>query len=96
MGGLKIPHMGWNWVHKQKQSSLFKDFDEVPRFYFVHSYYIRCNRPEDILGTAEYGSEFTCCFSKDNVFGVQFHPEKSHRYGMTLLKGFLSLTMQNA
>lgn len=85
----KIPHMGWNFVNNQKGSSLFEDFTEIPRFYFVHSYYMKCNEADDILGISNYGIDFHSAFEKDNIFGVQYHPEKSHRFGMTLLKGFL-------
>lgn len=85
----KIPHMGWNFVKNQKGSSLFEDFTEIPRFYFVHSYYMKCNEADDILGISNYGIDFHSAFEKDNIFGVQYHPEKSHRFGMTLLKGFL-------
>lgn len=88
----KIPHMGWNFVKKEKSSVLFDDFSEVPRFYFVHSYYMKCNNPQDVLGVTNYGIDFDSAFEKDNIFGVQYHPEKSHRFGMTLLKGFLKQT----
>jgi imidazole glycerol-phosphate synthase subunit HisH len=86
---LKVPNMGWNFVDVKK-NGLFAGINE-PRFYFVHSYYIKSNNPEDISATAEYGLEYTCGFSNDNLFGVQFHPEKSHKYGMKLLLNFASL-----
>jgi glutamine amidotransferase len=87
--GLRVPHMGWNTVTPTKDSILFKKStpDEI-RFYFVHSYYMHCQNNNDILATCYYGQEFTCAVNKDNVFGVQFHPEKSHRFGFNLLKSF--------
>jgi len=87
---LKIPNIGWNDIAIKKESEIFKGIDS-PRFYFVHSYYIQSNQTSDILASADYGIEYTCAFSKDNLFGVQFHPEKSHKYGMKLLTNFASL-----
>lgn len=86
---LKIPHMGWSFVKKTKPSILLDDFTESPRFYFVHSYYVKCNEEKDILGITNYGIDFHSAFEKNNIFGVQYHPEKSHKFGITLLKGFL-------
>lgn len=89
---LKIPHMGWNDVRFVKKISLLENMYENPRFYFVHSYHVQCNKAEDILGTANYGGyEFTCAVAKENIIGVQFHPEKSHKYGLLLLKNFAQL-----
>jgi len=90
-GSLKTPHMGWNTVDIRTESLLFKDMYEEPRFYFVHSYYVRCNSSEDILTTTRYGIEFCSSFMKDNIFGVQFHPEKSHKFGIKLLKNFAEM-----
>lgn len=87
---LKIPNMGWNDVLPKKEDTLLKGIPS-PRFYFVHSYYVQSNQPSDILATAEYGIEYTCAFSKGNLSGVQFHPEKSHKYGMQLLTNFAQL-----
>lgn len=84
---LKIPNMGWNDISVKKENKLFSGI-ELPRFYFVHSYFVQSNHSTDILATAEYGMEYTCAFSKENLFGVQFHPEKSHKYGMKLLTNF--------
>lgn len=88
---LKIPHMGWNYVRPVKSNPLISN-SERSRFYFVHGYYVECSREEDVLATATYGSEFSCVVSRDNIFGVQFHPEKSHRFGMGLLEGFLRVS----
>jgi imidazole glycerol-phosphate synthase subunit HisH len=89
-GDLKIPHMGWNEVRDTGRSTLFAGFDHVPRFYFVHSYHVCCDRPEDVIATSIYGHEFSAAVGKDNIMGTQFHPEKSHRYGMQLLRNFSS------
>lgn len=89
---LKIPHMGWNEVVPAKQSNLFLGMEEESRFYFVHSYFVECRNNEDVLARTSFGNTFTSVVQKDNVVGVQFHPEKSHRYGMMLLKNFDSLS----
>jgi len=88
---LKVPHMGWNYIKVVKENAIFKEVDENTRFYFVHSYHVICNKNEDILATTLYGYEFVSAINKDNIFGVQFHPEKSHKFGMKLLKKFLEL-----
>lgn len=88
---LKIPHMGWNTVKPVDQSGLFAGFDELPRFYFVHSYHVCCKDPGDVLATASYGYEFTAAVRRGNVMGTQFHPEKSHKFGMRMLKNFATL-----
>ena len=85
---LKIPHMGWNGVHHKKSHPLWHDIAEGSRFYFVHSYYID---PEDqaiVEATTDYGFEFVSAIGRDNVFAVQFHPEKSAQDGLQLLKNF--------
>jgi imidazole glycerol-phosphate synthase subunit HisH len=84
---LSIPHIGWNKSILTSKSDLFKNLDEN-RFYFVHSYHVVCDNEENILATVDYGREFTCGICKDNIYGVQFHPEKSHKFGMRLLKNF--------
>lgn len=89
LGGLKIPHMGWNEVKLKHVHPLFPDRSAEERFYFVHSYHIRCDRQEDILATAHYGYDFTCAVSRNNIIGVQFHPEKSHRFGMEVMQRFI-------
>lgn len=87
--GLKIPHMGWNVVKFRKVSPILKDIEEGQRYYFVHSYHAVCDNPENILMSCEYGYEFPAAISDNNIYGVQFHPEKSHRFGMRLLENFV-------
>ena len=86
---LKIPHMGWNLVSRQKESRLFSTNNTAPRFYFVHSYHVVCAHHEYVLTTSNHGYEFVSAFEQDNILGVQFHPEKSHRFGMELLRNFI-------
>ena len=86
--GLKVPHMGWNVVRKAKVSPLLDENEEEVRFYFVHSYFVQCAHREDVLLTATYGHDFDAAFARDNILGVQFHPEKSHKFGMGLLRNF--------
>lgn len=88
---LKIPHMGWNSVLQKKKSKLFYDISEESLFYFVHSYYVNCERKEDVLATTNYMLEFDSSFEKDNIFATQFHPEKSHQSGLKLLQNFANL-----
>ena len=85
----KIPHMGWREVKLNKQSKLFNEMFEEPRFYFVHSYHPVLENPEDALMTADYGYSFVAGMEHDNIMGVQFHPEKSHKFGMKLLDNFV-------
>ena len=85
----KIPHMGWNFITQHKTSRLFNNMDSDPRFYFVHSYYFRADNQEDILTSTTYEKEFTSSVERGNILGVQFHPEKSHKFGMMLLKNFV-------
>ncbi|MBT1700915.1 imidazole glycerol phosphate synthase subunit HisH [Fulvivirgaceae bacterium PWU4] len=87
---LKVPHMGWNYLTVKKENALI-EADEKKRFYFVHSYYVKCNVESDILAESHYGFKFTCSLNRDNIFGAQFHPEKSHKFGMKLYKNFASL-----
>ncbi|MCX8059000.1 MAG: imidazole glycerol phosphate synthase subunit HisH [Spirochaetes bacterium] len=87
---LKIPHMGWNIVNLRKNSKLFYGMEnQENRFYFVHSYAVNCFDLTDILTTTFYGYDFVSSFEKENIIGVQFHPEKSHKFGMQLLKNFI-------
>jgi imidazole glycerol-phosphate synthase subunit HisH len=84
----KIPHMGWNDTYFSKKSRLFENMPEEPRFYYVHSYHVQPKNTEDILSTCTYGYNFVGGLERENIIGVQFHPEKSHEYGMTVLKNF--------
>lgn len=86
---LKIPHMGWNTVAVKKNNKLFKGLENDARFYFVHSYHVVCKDREDVAAVTNYGYDFASSVSRENVLGVQFHPEKSHRFGMELLKNFV-------
>jgi glutamine amidotransferase len=89
--GLRIPHMGWNTLKIYRDNPLIPPTGEEQRFYFVHSYRVVCYQREDVIAVADYGGEFVAAFQRENIFGVQFHPEKSHRFGMMLLKRFLEL-----
>ena len=86
---LKIPHMGWTDVELNKSSLLFKNMYDEPRFYFVHSYYPTLTDEKDVLLYANYGYPFAAAVEHENIMGVQFHPEKSHKYGMKLLENFV-------
>ena len=89
---LKIPHMGWNRVSIKKTNLLISaEKDAEQRFYFVHSYYVHAKNQDDIMCSTYYGHEFCSGFSHANIMGVQFHPEKSHRFGMTLMKKFIQI-----
>jgi imidazole glycerol-phosphate synthase subunit HisH len=85
---LKVPHMGWNNVHPVKTSKLTLNFDDETRFYFVHSYYVKADNAEDVLTTTHYGIDFDSIIQHENIYGAQFHPEKSHKFGMRLLENF--------
>jgi glutamine amidotransferase len=89
-GRLKIPHMGWNAVRSTRSDSLFKDLAE-PAFYFVHSYHVVCREPADVLAWCEHGYAFAAAVQRGQVMGTQFHPEKSHKYGLKLLTNFAEL-----
>ena len=88
---LKIPHMGWNLVTKKTESVLTKNFTDEFRFYFVHSYHVKCDNPINSILTTNYGYEFDSAIQNENVFGAQCHPEKSHKYGMQLLSNFANI-----
>jgi glutamine amidotransferase len=90
LGVEKIPHMGWNWVKKIKKSKLLEGLDEESRYYFVHSYHMVVNNTEDILLETNYGYEFVSAVEKENILGVQFHPEKSHKFGLKLYSNFIN------
>ena len=86
----KIPHMGWNQVYQMKKHPLWKGIEDGTRFYFVHSYYVQPENKNDIAAKTDYAAEFTSAAARDNIFATQFHPEKSQKAGLTLLKNFLS------
>ena len=88
---LKVPHMGWNNVRQGSQNPLITDGKMEQRFYFVHTYKVVADRPEIIIGVTNYGGDFCAAFRSNNIFGVQFHPEKSHKFGIELLKHFINL-----
>ncbi len=89
--GLKIPHMGWNDVQVRQPSPLVEGFLPEMRFYFVHSYHVVCKRAEDVLMTVGYGGPVTAAVQRGNIMGTQFHPEKSHKFGMLVLRNFAEL-----
>ena len=86
---LKIPHMGWNQVQQQREHDMWKDIPADSRFYFVHSYYASPDAADDIAATTPYGIEFASVITRENIFAVQFHPEKSQHAGLQLLSNFV-------
>lgn len=88
---LKIPHMGWNNLNVKNDAVLLTDIDENDFFYFVHSYYVICECEHDILTETSYGDRFVSSFNKNNIYGCQFHPEKSHDAGLLLLRNFVKV-----
>lgn len=89
--GLKVPNMGWRYVSISKDDEIFKGVDEKQKFYFVHSYYMAYHS-EYTVASSNYGREFSAIIRQENIYGMQFHPEKSHSYGMAVLKNFLELS----
>ena len=87
----RVPHMGWRDVELNQPSRLAEDLPTDSRFYFVHSYHLRCHSPSDVLFSASYGYSFPSGIEKENIYGVQFHPEKSHRFGKKLLANYAAL-----
>lgn len=86
--GLRVPHMGWNQVQPRNDPGLFTDITADMRFYFAHSYYLRCDNSGTIAGAAKHGVDIAAAVAQDTIWGVQFHPEKSHRFGAAVLKNF--------
>ncbi len=87
---LKVPHMGWNYIKVNKENPLI-DTQSKNRFYFVHSYHVKCFDESQSLATSNFGTDFTCMVNKKNIFGAQFHPEKSLKFGMKVLENFTKL-----
>lgn len=87
----RLPHMGWNDIYVPKPNPLMVNLEQDARFYFLHSYYFECNDVDDTIALAEYGSKFTCAVNHKNIYGVQFHPEKSHHFGIQLLLNFSNI-----
>ena len=84
----RVPHMGWNELDARRESPLLEGFESGARFYFTHSYHFVCKTDGDVLATASHGIDFTAAVQRGNVYGVQFHPEKSHRFGLALMERF--------
>ena len=89
-GRLKVPHMGWNEVMQAEPHALWRGIADANRYYFVHSFYVEAGKPELVAGYSIYGFPFTCAVAQDNIFAVQFHPEKSQTAGLALLANFAS------
>ena len=87
---LRVPHMGWNDVVVKRAAPLFAGLESAARFYFVHSYHVQCERAEDVLGETVYGYPFASAVQSGNISGVQFHPEKSHKFGLALIRNFIA------
>jgi glutamine amidotransferase len=88
---LKVPHMGWNEVRQMREDVLLPLVETTRRFYFVHSYLVECANPEDVLLECDYGETFVAAFRRANIWGFQFHPEKSHKFGMEIFRHFLEV-----
>jgi glutamine amidotransferase len=88
---LQVPHMGWNSITVRNNCALTQDLPEDPRFYFAHSYYVEVENDEHSIMETNYSIKFNSGIKKDNIYGVQFHPEKSHKYGLSLLKNFIRI-----
>ncbi len=89
--GTLLPHMGWNNISPTRDDKLFDGLDIGSRFYFLHSYYFHCHHPDDGIAVTDYGGLFTCAVKSGNIYGVQFHPEKSHQNGIQILRNFGNL-----
>ena len=87
----KIPHMGWDYIGVVQKCKLLRALPKDPRFYFVHSYYVVCENTDESIAVTDYGGNFTSIIGRDNIFGVQFHPEKSHKFGMKIFDNFMRM-----
>jgi glutamine amidotransferase len=87
----RLPHMGWNTITPTKTTALLSGFNDASRFYFLHAYYFHCNNLDNEIARTEYGTPFSSAVQKENIYGVQFHPEKSHENGIQLLNNFANL-----
>lgn len=92
---LKVPHMGWDIVNIKKDHSIIHNLNQKQRYYFVHSYYAECDDDNNVLMTCDYGHTFTAAVCNKNIIGVQFHPEKSHDFGLALLRNYVDLCREN-
>lgn len=89
---LKVPHMGWNTINIKNDSIIFKNMEnQENKFYFVHSYHVVCKNDEDVIATSNYSINFTAAIQHKNIYATQFHPEKSHKFGMQVLRNFMEL-----
>ncbi len=91
LNGLKVPHMGWSDLSLKDANPIWANLPDPPRFYFVHTYHFQFEQKQEVSATAMYGYEFACAFQKNNIYGTQFHPEKSHKMGMKVLENFSKL-----
>jgi glutamine amidotransferase len=87
----QVPHMGWNEIEVVRNNGLFEKIGMQGYFYFLHSYYVECHNPDDVIAKVNYGEEYVCALNKDNIYGIQFHPEKSHNCGVKLLQHFAEI-----
>jgi len=85
----RIPHMGWNIIRPTCDAPLLRDLGDRPRFYFAHSFHFRAADPSHVIGVTDYGGSFASAIQRDNIVGIQFHPEKSHRFGLAIFRNFL-------
>lgn len=96
LSGLRLPHVGWNVLYQVKDDPVFYEIPEDALFYYVHSYHILCRDSSLVIGECEYGKRFTAAYRMDNIYGIQFHPEKSQFFGLKFLNNFLSIGVSDA